>query len=136
MAQRTRAVQKICASLPHGCGIVFEVSTSGKERVLYRFKGPPDGAYPMAPLVAVNDTLYGTTSSGGTGCSGSTSLGCGTVFSVSTTGNEHVLYRFSGMPKGGSGPNAGLVILDGMLYGTTAYGGTNYNEGTVFGISP
>ena len=119
-----------------GCGTIFDVSTSGEERVLYRFRGPPDGAYPMAPLVPVNDTLYGTTSSGGTGCSGSGSYGCGTVFSVSTTGKEHVLYRFNGIPTDGSGPNAGLVILDGMLYGTTAYGGTNYNEGTVFRISP
>jgi uncharacterized repeat protein (TIGR03803 family) len=37
----------------------------------------------------------------------------------------------------GSGPNAGLVqATDGNLYGTTENGGTPYDEGTVFRISP
>jgi uncharacterized repeat protein (TIGR03803 family) len=120
---------------PRGCGAVFEVSTSGKERVLYRFKGPPDGAYPVAPLIALHGTLYGTTSSGGMGCSSSGSLGCGTVFAVSTTGKERVLYRFKGNFEDGANPSAGLIVLDGTLYGTTAFGGTN-DEGTVFRISP
>jgi uncharacterized repeat protein (TIGR03803 family) len=57
-------------------GTVFEVSTSGKERVLYSFKGVPDGAYPGAGLVDVNGVLYGTTTNGGVS-------NAGTVFKVS-----------------------------------------------------
>jgi hypothetical protein len=81
------------------CGTVFGVSTSGKEHMLYRFKGT-DGDHPTAGLVAVNDTLFGTTTEGiGSGCGGSSGE-CGTVFAVSTTGEERVLHRFKGYPDG------------------------------------
>lgn len=32
-------------------------------------------------------------------------------------------------------PNAGLIDVNGTLYGTTTYGGT-YNNGTVFALTP
>ena len=48
------------------------------ETVLYSFAGGSDGANPDAALLVSNGTLYGTTTSGGTGCSS----GCGTVFAV------------------------------------------------------
>ena len=120
-----------------GCGTVFEVSTSGKERVLYRFKGGTDGKYPFAGLTDVNGTLYGTTYAGGTGCkNGSYGSGCGTVFEVSTSGKERVLYRFKGGTDGYY-PRAGLIAVNGALYGTTSRGGTSdYHYGTVFRITP
>ncbi len=65
--------------------------------------------------------LYGTTSQGGTYYEGSG--GDGTVFRVSTTGNdERVLYTF----RGGDGetPFAGVVAVKGKLYGTTGFGAT------------
>jgi uncharacterized repeat protein (TIGR03803 family) len=63
------------------CGTIFELSPSGQERVLYKFKGQPDGEHPTTPLLAVHDVLYGTTVWGGTGdCSGSP--GCGTIFRI------------------------------------------------------
>jgi uncharacterized repeat protein (TIGR03803 family) len=49
--------------------------------LLYSFSGPPDGQFPAAPLVfGATESLYGTTSNGGTGagCEG----GCGTVFKL------------------------------------------------------
>ena len=58
-----------------GCGTVFRVSLSGDERVLYRFRGTPDGWYPSGKLIDVDGTLYGTTADGGTSNDG-------TVFSV------------------------------------------------------
>jgi uncharacterized repeat protein (TIGR03803 family) len=115
-----------------GCGIVFKVSTSGTEVVLHRFKGGTDGANPYAGLIAVNDSLYGTTENGGSGCSGSG--GCGTVFEVSASGKERVLYRFKG-GSDGAFPEAGPINVSGTLYGTTAGGGTD-GDGTVFRISP
>lgn len=63
-----------------GCGVVFEVSSGGKESVLHAFKGgASDGAYPMSGLLSLNNHLYGTTATGGTGCG---KAGCGTVFEV------------------------------------------------------
>jgi uncharacterized repeat protein (TIGR03803 family) len=120
-----------------GCGTVFRVSTSGKERVLYSFKGyPHDGAQPLGALVVVNGKLYGTTWSGGG--SGS-NVGYGTVFEVSTFGHEHLLHSFKGPPDG-ENPGGGLVPINGTLYGTTANGGTStacqtFGCGTVFDIS-
>jgi uncharacterized repeat protein (TIGR03803 family) len=63
-----------------GCGTVYSISTSGTEKVLYAFKGGSDGFFPVAGLIDVQGTLYGTTEEGGGGCS--TDDGCGTVFSI------------------------------------------------------
>ncbi len=110
-------------------GTVFSVTTSGKEQVLYSFAGH-DGAAPQAGLINVNGTLFGTTYSGGSRCG---SYGCGTVFSVSTRGTEKVLYSFGG-GSDGAAPEAGLVNVNGTLYGTTTFGGGK-NDGTVFSVA-
>jgi uncharacterized repeat protein (TIGR03803 family) len=120
-----------CATL--GCGTVFSVSTNGKKKVIYRFRGGSDGATPVANLLYARGVFYGTTEFGGGNDCGSTSTGCGTVFSVDTSGNEQVLHRFTGGSDGGH-PVAGLVELNKTLYGTTSSGGTGY--GTVFAITP
>lgn len=102
-------------------GTVYSVSVSGAEKVLYSFAGGSDGANPFAGLIDVRGTLYGTTFDGGsTTCDSLT--GCGTVYSITTTGKEKLLYRFGGGSDGES-PQAGLLNVGGMLYGTTNYGG-------------
>jgi uncharacterized repeat protein (TIGR03803 family) len=106
-----------------GCGTVFKVSTSGKEQVVYRFKGPPDAAFPEAGLIAVNGELYGTTRAGGNGGPGCGREECGTVFAVSTSGQERVLYSFKGHHHDGKYPRGGLIAVNGALYGTTSEGG-------------
>ncbi|HEX3458273.1 MAG TPA: choice-of-anchor tandem repeat GloVer-containing protein, partial [Candidatus Baltobacteraceae bacterium] len=67
------------------------------------------------------------------------SLGCGTVFSVTTTGSEKVLHSFA-EGSDGQGPSAPLIDVNGTLYGTTYYGGgnsrCNLGCGTVFALSP
>lgn len=103
-----------------GCGTLFRVDESGRERVVYRFKGGSDGAAPLAGVI-VDGVLYGTTSAGGgaAACSG----GCGTVFKVGASGeSETVLHAFAGTPDGAD-PVAQLVRMGGALYGTTQYGG-------------
>jgi uncharacterized repeat protein (TIGR03803 family) len=109
-------------------GTVFNLTTNGVLTDLYSFTGGNDGYYPTAALVQGSDgNLYGTTLSGGTNHRG-------TVFRISTNGAFQSLYSFTGGTDGYS-PYAGLVQgSDGNLYGTTQYGGTNY-EGTVFRIS-
>ncbi|HEV3154845.1 MAG TPA: choice-of-anchor tandem repeat GloVer-containing protein [Candidatus Baltobacteraceae bacterium] len=73
-------------------------------------------------LVAVGDTLYGTTYNGGTRARGN-------VFSITTAGKERNLYSF----QIGAKSTAALIDVNGVLYGTTSKGGTGY--GTAFGIS-
>jgi uncharacterized repeat protein (TIGR03803 family) len=115
-------------------GTVFKVTTSGKEQVVHRFCGASDGRLPTARLLLApsKNTLYGTTARGG----GSTKCpqGCGTVFSIDSSGTEKVLYAFQG-GNDGQTPTAGLTYLDGLLYGTTKEGGT-IGKGTVFDINP
>lgn len=108
---------------------VNRVQPSSPFRVLHRFSGGSDGAIPYAGLIDVRGTLYGTTNVGG----GSYYCrhGCGTVYSISTTGAEKVLHRFTG--PDGTNPR-GLIDVNGMLYGTAGGGGASGN-GTVYKIS-
>jgi uncharacterized repeat protein (TIGR03803 family) len=128
----------LCGDGKAGCGIVFEVTTSGVEKIIHRFVTQPDGLIPKAPLTAVNGTLYGTTYYGGSGkCGG---YGCGAVFKITPSGTESVLYSFNGNPDG-EYPVGGLTDVNGTLYGTTTTGGTACESngsgcGTVFRISP
>ena len=112
-----------------GNGAVFEVSSSGAETVLYSFTGSPDGAQPKAGLILdAQGNLYGTTANGGNSV-------FGTVFKVTPSGTETVLYSFTGGGDG-SHPDAGLVLdALGNLYGTTSGGGSS-NNGTVFRVVP
>jgi uncharacterized repeat protein (TIGR03803 family) len=102
-------------------GTVFTLDPTGKETALYSFPGYPNGAYPFAGLLlGASGALYGTTESGG-------HHGYGTVFTVAKTGKETVLYKFTGAPKDGVSPYAGLIQdLAGNLYGTTELGGRGY----------
>jgi uncharacterized repeat protein (TIGR03803 family) len=116
-----------------GCGTVFKLDTTGKETVLHSFSGSPDGSRPKAGLVLdAQGNLYGTTYYGGSPtCDAGT--GCGTVFKVDTTGNEAVLFSFTG---NGRNPGGALVLdANGNLYGTTVNGG-RYGRGVVFKIDP
>ena len=106
------------------------------ETVLYSFGYPVndmDGADPAADLTDVNGTLYGTTYAGG-------AYGEGTVCSVdSVTGAETVLHMF-GQGTDGQAPAAGVIDLNGTLYGTTFFGGAGCQSGggcgAVFAIDP
>jgi uncharacterized repeat protein (TIGR03803 family) len=112
-----------------GCGTVFAVDATGSETVLYSFAGPPsDGEFPEARLVVDKaGNFYGTTNSGGAN-------NAGTVFKVSQSGKETVLYSFNFNGKDGFAPVAGLIRdAAGNLYGTTAEGGS-YGNGTVFKV--
>jgi uncharacterized repeat protein (TIGR03803 family) len=117
-------------------GTVFSLSTTGSEHVLHSFGGGSDREHPSAGLIDVNGTLYGTTEWGGSGSNCQTSAGfsgCGTVYSISTTGTEHVLHSFGG-GSDGVNPRAGLIDVKGTLYGTTYNGGTS-GLGTVYNVS-
>ncbi len=111
-------------------GTVFRISPSGSGySVLHSFGSTGDGAMPVAGLVQGSDgNFYGTTEYGGTNNDG-------TLFRISPSGSYSLLYSFRGIPDG-IGPLAVLVQgSDGNFYGTTANGGTNNSEGTVFKLT-
>ena len=115
-----------------GAGTVFSITAStGAESVVYAFQNnDADGNVPYASLIAVNGTLYGTTLYGGA------NDGAGTVFSVTpSTGAESVLHSFSNEDMGGDYPAAGLINVNGTLYGTASLGG-EFGNGAVFSINP
>jgi uncharacterized repeat protein (TIGR03803 family) len=114
-----------------GLGIVFQLTEDGKESVLYTFEGGEDGAEPTANLIwdRKQQYLYSTTAGGGTS-------GVGTVFKLSKTGKETVLYSFSDTGGDGQEPKGGLVQdADGNFYGTTAGGGAA-GLGAIFKVTP
>jgi len=116
-------------------GVVFKVSPSGEETVLYSFNGT-DGSYPEAGVVRDADgNLYGTTSEGGP-------VGYGNVFKLTPAGVLTVLHNFKGAPDGASPESDLLLDAAGNLYGTTVEGGNGCSNpygasgcGTVFEIT-
>jgi uncharacterized repeat protein (TIGR03803 family) len=111
-------------------GTVFEITSTGKEKLLYSFKGSGgDGFLPYAGLVRDSKgNLYGATSRGGASDSGE-------VFEITSGGAYSILYSFGGNPDGAN-PVASLITDSaGNLYGTTEGGGTR-GVGTVFELTP
>ncbi len=111
-----------------------------QEIVLHTFNpGAREGINPEANVIFDSaGNLFGTTYEGGTiGCFGG-SINCGTVFELSPrsdgTWAEKTIHNFNG--NDGAASTAGLIVdASGNLYGTTAYGGTDY-YGVVFELLP
>ncbi|MGB8907383.1 MAG: choice-of-anchor tandem repeat GloVer-containing protein [Candidatus Cybelea sp.] len=125
-------------------GTVFALSPTGALRVVHSFGGGNDGSGPGGGLIAIDGVLYGTTEGGGSGhhCSFPTgppsSIGCGTIYSVTPSGKEHVLYNFQGGADSAF-PRGNLIDVAGTLYGTAAGdpADTFYQVGgSVFSITP
>jgi hypothetical protein len=128
-----------------GYGTVFELKRviSGLIYLpLYNFKGGDDGDTPIAKVtIGPSGSLYGTTIKGG---GTQAPFGVGTVFNlqppattckaVLCSWRETVLLAFSG--ANGSNPVSGVTFAQaGNLFGTTVYGGQDYN-GVVYEITP
>ncbi|MGB8964118.1 MAG: choice-of-anchor tandem repeat GloVer-containing protein [Candidatus Cybelea sp.] len=113
---------------PGSTGTVFSITTAGAFSTVYRFNGGSDGSHPSGRLLDVDGTLYGATADGGSGCSSHYpySGSCGTVYSLTTKGVEKVLYRFKGAADGVH-PQGGLIDVNGIFYGATAWGGGHRN---------
>lgn len=111
-------------------GTVFKINCDGSAyTVLYEFGAAAgDAVNPKASVIQGADgLLYGTTFKGGT------NSGAGTVFRLTTNGTDFaILHHFNFAGGEGYYPYAPVVQgLDGALYGTTYYGGSN-NAGIVF----
>ena len=123
-----------------GNGTIFAVKTDGTGFTVLHSFGPGttynpfpyltngDGAMPSTGLGLFNNTLYGTTWTGG-------SSGVGTVFAINTDGTGFkVLHNFTGGISDGANPQAGTTLSGNWLYGTTQGGGSS-GMGTVFAIN-
>ncbi|MBV9232908.1 MAG: hypothetical protein JO030_02595 [Candidatus Eremiobacteraeota bacterium] len=123
----------------YGDGTVFSITTDGREKVLYSFRGDPDGWQPEAKLTYLNGMLYGTTRFGGGSEACGHLFGCGTVYGITTSGVETVLYGFTGGLDGAL-PLSTLAVRHGTLYGTTEQGGDGACKrrgcGTAFALTP
>src|SRR5208337_3343876 len=114
-------------------GTVYEITPAGQLTTLYSFCSQPgcsDGLHPRAGLALASDgNLYGTTE-GGSGPGLVYTFG--TVFGMTPAGQVTTLHSFS--KTDGALPFGGLVEgASGILYGATAYGGSQYN-GTIFSL--
>lgn len=116
-------------------GTVFKIAANGSNfSVLKSLRcGVADnGCLPLAGLVQASDGyLYGTTSLGGISDEG-------TVFRIARDGNGFaVLKSFQcGLKGDGCSPQNGLIQTNnGLLFGTTAFGGSG-DGGTIFKLAP
>jgi len=115
------------------CGTVFKITPTGVLTTLYNFTGGSDGNSPHAGLIQATDgNIYGTTNEGGL------QDFAGTVFRMTLSGNLATLYNFCSQPgcADGEGPEGGPLLEagNGLLYGTTYYGGDS-GDGTVFTLA-
>ncbi|MHB8519178.1 MAG: choice-of-anchor tandem repeat GloVer-containing protein [Limisphaerales bacterium] len=113
-------------------GILFKLNADGTGyQILHQFGATAtDGSSPIAPLIVGKDgALYGTTVNGG-----SSNEFAGTVFKWNIDGSVYtVLHSFSFGE--GYNPRTALVqAADGLLYGTTGYGG-DYDGGIVYRLA-
>ena len=93
-----------------------------------------DGSAPMAGVIVdASGNSFGTTEYGGGNYTNCT-LGCGTVYEVTSAAKESVIYAFQGGTDGAY-PIAALISDgSGAFYGTTSAGGASGN-GTVFKLT-
>jgi uncharacterized repeat protein (TIGR03803 family) len=112
---------------PLGGGTIFKMDTNGSNfTTLYSFSSDPagtNGRTPCGTMLLVGDTLYGTTSYGGT-------ANLGTVFKISTNGTGftvlHQLGTDAPNATSGSGPQSGPLLVGNTLYGTVPNGGPGF----------
>lgn len=104
-------------------GTLFKLDSSAHETILHSFQQVGnDGFNPGSGLVIDSrGTLYGTTANGGTGAA---CVGCGTIFKVDSSGNETILYNFTGQNGDGASPNGIISDGSGNFYGVTVLGGS------------
>jgi uncharacterized repeat protein (TIGR03803 family) len=122
--------QRPTASLINVNGVLFGTTTNGGANGAGTlFSINPDGSHYSLLYANVNGVLYGTTFFGGANSN------AGTLFSINPDGsNYHLFYSFGASGTDGTRPNASLLNVNGILYGTTTSGGT-HSLGTVFSIN-
>jgi uncharacterized repeat protein (TIGR03803 family) len=113
-------------------GAVFRINTDGSGYAVYGMDYYTDGGGPTDTPLVTNNTIYATSSYGG-------SNNQGTVFLMTTNGYDTNLYNFPaisgavGSNSDGAQPYGGVVLSSNVLYGTAQLGGTAGN-GSIFSL--
>jgi uncharacterized repeat protein (TIGR03803 family) len=126
-----------------GCGTIFKITPPGTYTQLFVFDpyDPvnhvwPNGTTPIGGLLIDTDgTMYGTTSSGGSGQPGPDgSNGAGIIYKIDISGTGFTkLHDFDGSLN--AGPQGELIFgQDGAIYGIQ-FGGGLYKQGVIFRIN-
>ena len=109
-------------------GIIFKLSPTGQQTILYSFTGSTDGGIPIGRLIRDSaGNLYGITSLGG-----DPTCSCGTVFQLTANGTLNTLHSFLGGTDGSQNQGQaelGLVMIKGNLYGSASFGGITSCDG-------
>jgi uncharacterized repeat protein (TIGR03803 family) len=113
----------------NNAGAVFRFAENPFNYALVHSFTTDDGAGPGTLIEALPGVLFGAMSSGG-------QSNKGTIFRLNTDGSDFaVLHDFAGADEGHR-PLAGLMLArNGMLYGTTIWGGAN-SLGSIFRLNP
>ena len=113
-------------------GVAFKVGmteTGWHEAVMHSFGHGTDGNEPIGGVVFDQaGNFYGTTLLGG-------AYGNGTVYQVTPSGVERVLYSFTGRQDAVNPAATVALDADGNIYGTTSFGGA-YGVGAIYELSP
>ena len=114
----------------YGCGLIYQLSRSGKQTVIHAFSGG-DGEFPGGLLTGAGD-LYGGAFDGG-------DYNFGAFYKLARNGRETVLHSFDG--SDGRGPGRPVGDGAGNFYGTTPEGGGGCEQwdegcGTLFKLAP
>jgi uncharacterized repeat protein (TIGR03803 family) len=114
-----------------GEGTVYKLNKDGSGySVLHHFGLGSDGIEPMSALLEGSDgALYGTTIMA--------VGGAGAVFKLNKDGSGYtILHYFGSIGNDGQTPKVPLIEgNDGMLYGTTSFGGGYYGNGALFKLN-
>jgi uncharacterized repeat protein (TIGR03803 family) len=116
-----------------GGGTVFEATSTGMVTTLHAFASSQGGLFAWGDLLRADDgNFYGTTY-GSPGPFAAPS----NAYRMTPEGEVTTLHAFTGAQGAGTNPRAGLAQgTDGDFYGTTVWGGSATNSGTVFKVSP
>ena len=111
-------------------GVIFKLSPTGQQTILYSFTGSTDGGIPIGRLIGDGaGNLYGITSLGG-----DPTCSCGTVFQLTKNGTLNTLHAFLGGTDGSQNQGQaelGLVMVNGDLYGSASFGGVSGCDGSL-----
>lgn len=107
---------------------IFEINSKGDFSIAY------NGSYVAQIgyiIIGPNGSLYASASGG--------AFGYGQILQVTPTGGGNgtvkVLHQFDGTDGSLLNPSEDLLLHDGLLYGTTNYGGSS-NDGVIYKLTP
>jgi uncharacterized repeat protein (TIGR03803 family) len=110
----------------NGCGVVFQLTPSGKIKVLHNLNGTTDGSDPLGGVLAATDgKLYGVTAVEAT-------TGDGTLYELTPQNKNFIFsvpFTFSRLTSGRYPQLTLLQHTNGVVYGDTWEGGTITEEG-------